>query len=88
MNTPRTRQSPIQCRDFDDVIYALGGVAGVARVVGCSSSAVCNWRASSGRFPPEHYALISMALYGQGFFAPWRLFRFTGIPPDLDEAAA
>jgi hypothetical protein len=86
---------PIQCRDFDDVIHALGGVSAVARIVGCGPSAVCNWRTGSGRFrtgsgrfPPDHYAVISMALYERGFFAPWALFRFTGIPPAEEEKAA
>ena len=77
----------IRCRNFDDVVYALGGVGGVAKVVGCSSSAVCNWKSSTGRFPPDHYAVISMALYERGFFAPWALFRFTGIAPPEEEAA-
>ena len=79
--------APIRCRNFDDVIHALGGVSAVARIVGCGPSAVCNWRTGSGRFPPDHYAVISIALYGKGFFAPWHLFRFTGIPPAEKEAA-
>jgi hypothetical protein len=74
-------REPIWCRSFEDVVLALGGNEGVAEIIGCSPNAVCNWKAT-GQFPPKHYAVIAMALYDQGFYAPWNLFHFSGIDRD------
>jgi hypothetical protein len=74
----------MKCRKFDDVVWALDGNAGIAKILGISPSAVSIWRAS-GRFPSKHYALLAMALYSRGYHAPWSLFHFKGI---CDEAAA
>jgi uncharacterized ParB-like nuclease family protein len=72
----------VRCRSFDDVFVTLGGVTEVARIAGCTPSAVCNWRSSkraSGRIPAKYYAVLAMALHGRGYYAPWSLFAFAGI---------
>ena len=80
------KKQPVRCESLDEVMSALGGLECMAQVVGCTRSAVCNWRGNAkgkrkgrGKIPSEHYAVISVALYDRGFYAPWRLFRFSGI---------
>ena len=72
----------MRCRSFDEVMLALGGSRAVARITGTSKTAVSNWRVRNRLFPSKYYAVIAMALYDRGFYAPWGLFHFTGIDRD------
>ena len=83
------KAKPIRCESLDEVMFVIGGLDRMAKLVDCSKSAVCNWRGTAkgkrkgrGKFPAEHYAVIAMALHERGFYAPWRLFRFSGIAAD------
>jgi hypothetical protein len=80
--TTGTHYPLIRCRTLDDIVFALGGQQAVAELVGSGPSAVCNWRATNGRIPAQHYALVALALHDKGFYAPWSLFSFKGIADD------
>ena len=60
---------------YDDVIRRLGGVPEVARLCGCGTQAVWNWRAR-GFFPTANYWVMVDELTERGFTAERRLWRF------------
>jgi hypothetical protein len=62
---------------FDDVVDALGGPTGVARLTGNLPHAIPAWRRKRGLFPSKHYFLIKCALEEQGLVASTTLFGFT-----------
>jgi hypothetical protein len=63
---------------IDDLISRLGGPTAVARMVGRSPSAVCQWR-DGGAIPPELYFVLRAAAARAGFIAPAGLFRFETV---------
>ena len=74
----------IRCENLNEIILVLGGARALADLLDCSPSAISNWKATTGRVPSCHYALIALELDKRGYQAPWHLFTFTGIG---DEAA-
>lgn len=66
------------CWTYDQVLDALGGPAGVAKVTHQTSGSVCNWRRRQGKFPCKHYPKMKIALEERGYFAPIALWSFAG----------
>jgi hypothetical protein len=53
-------------RDASEVIDALGGNPGVARLFRCVRTTVVNWR-TAGRFPPNTFVAFDRALKKKQF---------------------
>jgi hypothetical protein len=58
----------------EEIIRELGGPAKVARIVGVSPQAVCNWNAL-GKLQPYSYVALTEALKEKGLTAPASLWR-------------
>jgi hypothetical protein len=61
---------------FGEVVTALGGVTAVARLTGRTPSAVCNWRRTTGKFPPALYRKIGEPLKKKGYCADMSVWGF------------
>lgn len=70
----RNMQQLIELRTFNQVTKALGGVTAVARMIRCRPSAICNWRATRGRFPAKYADSMREELARRGYSAPSSLW--------------
>ena len=61
---------------YDDVVAALGGRQGVAKITRQPPHAVTAWRNKRGTFPTKYYFVLKVALADVGYWAPLSLFAF------------